>query len=59
MIKYQPEGVIIHARTDDLTNRISMLNNAKKIVKKLKAKLPEVKIAFSGLFTRKNKKKSR
>ena len=57
MIKYQPEGVIIHASTGDLTNRISMLNNAKKIVKKLKTKLPEVKIAFSGLFTRKNKKK--
>ena len=33
-----------------------MLNNAKKIVKELTTKLPKVKIAFSGLITRKDKK---
>ena len=29
LIKYQPESVIIHAGTNDLTNGIHMLNNAK------------------------------
>ena len=56
MIKYQPESVIIHAGTNDLTNGINMLNNAKEIVKELTTKLPKVKIAFSGLITRKDKK---
>ena len=56
LIKYQPEGVIIHAGTNDLTNGINMLNNAKKIVKELTTKLPKVKIAFSGLIARKDKK---
>ena len=32
------------------------MNNAKKIVKELTTKLPKVKIAFSGLITRKDKK---
>ena len=54
LIKYQPESVIIHAGTNDLTNGINMLNNAKKIVKELTTKLPKVKIAFSGLITRKD-----
>ena len=55
-IKYQPESVIIHAGTNDLTNGINMLNNVKKIVKKLTTKLPKVKITFSELITRKDKK---
>ena len=33
-----------------------MLNHAKKIVKELTTKPPKVKIAFSGLITRKDKK---
>ena len=57
MIKYQPESVIIHAGTKDLTNGINMLNNDKKIVKELTTKLPKVKIAFTGLITRKDKKR--
>ena len=48
LIKYQPGSVIIHAGTNDLTNGIKMLNNAKKIVKELTAKPPKVKIASSG-----------
>ena len=56
LIKCQPESVIIHPGTNDLKNGISMLNNAKKIVKEPTTKLPKVKIAFSGLITRKDKK---
>ena len=53
LIKYQPESIRIHATgTNDLTNGINMLNNAKKIVKELTTKLPKVKIVFSGLITR-------
>ena len=56
LIKYQPESVIIHAGTNDSTNGINLLNNGKKIVKELTTKLPKVKIAFSELITRKDKK---
>ena len=59
LIKYQPESVIIQAGTNDLTNGINMLNHAKKIDKELTTKLPKVKIVFSELITRKDKKKSR
>ena len=52
MIKYQPESVIIHADTNDLTNEISLLNNTKKIVKELTTKLAKVKITFSGMIIR-------
>ena len=55
LIKYQLESVIIHAGTNDFTFGINMLNNAKKIVKEVTTKLPKVKIAFSGLTTRKDK----
>ena len=48
-IKCQPESVIIHAGANDLTSGIN-------IVKELTTKLPKVKIAFSGLITRKDKK---
>ena len=46
----------MHAGTNDLTNGINMLNNAKKIIKELTTKLPKVKISFSGLIRRKDKK---
>ena len=39
-----------------MTNGINILNNAKNIVKELTTKLRKVKIAFSGLITRKDKK---
>ena len=55
-IKYEPKSAIIHAGTNDLTNRINMLNNVKKIVKELKTKLPKLKTAFSGLIPRKDQK---
>ena len=56
MIKYEPKSANIHAGTNDLTNRINMLNNVKKIVKELKTKLPKLKTAFSGLIPRKYQK---
>ena len=59
LIKYQTEITIIHAGTNDLTNEINMLHNAKKTVKEPTTKLPKVKIAFSRLITRKDKKKIR
>ena len=56
LLKYQPESVIIHAGTNNLTNGINMLNDAKKIVKELTTKLSKVKIAFSRVITRNDKK---
>ena len=37
-------------------NGINMLDNAESIVKELTTKLTKVKIAFSGLITRKDRK---
>ena len=46
----------MYAGTNYLKNGINTLNNAKKIIKELTTKLPKVKIAFSGLITRKDLK---
>ena len=39
VIKSKPEHLVIHVGTNDLTNRINLLNNAEKIVKKINEKL--------------------
>ena len=56
LIKYHPKSIIIHAGSNDLTNGINMLNNAQNIVKELITKLSKVKIVFSVLITRKDRK---
>ena len=39
VIKSKTEHLVIHVGTNDLTNGINLLNNAKKIVKKINEKL--------------------
>ena len=36
VIKSKPEHLVIHVGTNNLTKRINLLNNAKKIFKKIK-----------------------
>ena len=56
VIKPKPEHLLIHVGTNDLTNDINLLNNAKKIVKKIHEKLPKTCIAFSSIINRKDQK---
>ena len=56
LVAEKPDCIIIHARTNDVTNGINSLNSVKKIVKKVKQTTPNTKIAFSSLITRKDKK---
>ena len=46
VIKSKPEHLVIHVGTNDLTNGINLLNDAKKIVKKITKKLFKTSIAF-------------
>ena len=56
IIKLKPEHLVIHVRTNDLTNGINLLNNAKKIVKKINEKLPQTCIVSSSVINRKDRK---
>lgn len=51
-----PDYILIHAVTNNLTKIANSLNHIKKIVKKLKTRSPKTRIAFSGIITRKYKK---
>ena len=51
-----PEHLVIHVGTNDLTNGINLLNNAKKIVKKINEKLPKTCITLSSIINRKDRK---
>ena len=55
VITSKPEHLVIHVGTNDLTNGINLLNNAKEIVKKVNEKLPKTCIAFSSIISRKDR----
>ena len=55
-LKSKPDCLIVHAGTNDLTNGINLLNQAKKIVKQVKKASQNTKIAFSSIITRKDRK---
>ena len=54
-LKSKPD-LIVHVGTNDLTNGINLLNQAKKIVKQVKKASQNTKIVFSGIITRKDRK---
>ena len=56
IIKNKPDCLSIHAGTNDLTNGINLLNQAKKIIKEVKKVSHNTKIAFSSIVTRKDRK---
>ena len=49
------EHLVIHIGTNDLTNKINLLNNAKKIVTTINEKLPKICIAFLSIIDRKDR----
>ena len=56
IVKNKPDCLIIHAGTNDLTNGINLLNQAKKIVKQVKKVSQNTKIVFSSIAIRKDRK---
>ena len=55
-LKNKPDGLIVHAGTNDITKGKNLLNNVKKILKQVKKLSPNTKVAFSSIVTRKDKK---
>ena len=56
LLKTKPDGLIIHACTNDITKGKNLLNNIKKILQQVKKLSPNTKVAFSSIVTRKDKK---
>ena len=54
-LKSKPDCLIVHVGTNDLTNGINLLNQAKKIVKQVKKASQNTKIVFSSIITRKDR----
>ena len=55
-IKSKSERLVIHVGMNELTKGLNLLNNAKKIVKKINEKLPKTYIAFSNIINTKDRK---
>ena len=52
----KPASLIVHVGTNDLTNKINLLSNAKKIVNKILKKSPNTVVTFSNIIVRKDKR---
>ena len=55
IIKEQPDDLIVHVGTNDLTNNINLLTNVKKIFNKVSKESPSTSISFSSIINRKDK----
>ena len=55
-LKNKPDGLIVHAVTNDITKGKNLLNNVKKNLKQVKKLSPNIKAASSSIVTRKDKK---
>ena len=54
IIKEQPDDLIVHVGTNDLTNNVNLLTNVKKIFNKVSKESPSTSIAFSSIINRKD-----
>ena len=55
-LRKEPDQIIIHAGTNDLTNDHNYLNNVKKIVKMVRETCKNTKLCFSSLICRTDRK---
>ena len=55
-LKTQPDTLIVHAGTNDLTKNINTLISVKKLCEKAKRTWPDTKIAFSNIIYRKDRR---
>ena len=56
LLKNKPEDLVIHVGTNDITNRVNLLNSVKKIVKQASDISPRTTVVFSSIIVRKDKK---
>ena len=56
LLKVEPDCLLVHIGTNDLTNNVNLLNSVKKMVNKLKNSSPNTKLVFSTVILRKGKK---
>ena len=56
LIKDKPDDLIIHSGTNKLANNVKLLNNGKKILKKVSANLPSTNLVFFSIIVRKDKR---
>ena len=56
LIKGKPDDLIVHFRTNNIANNVNLLNNVKKIFRKVSKDFPSTQLAFSSITVRKDKK---
>ena len=56
VLNRKPASLIVHVGTNDLTNGINLLSNAKKIVNKVNKTSPNTVLTFSNIIVRKDNK---
>ena len=56
LIKGKPDDLIVHVGTNDIANDVNLLNNVKKIFRKVSKDSPSTQLAFSSKIVRKDKK---
>ena len=56
VLNKKPASLIVHVGTNDLTNDVNLLTNAKKIVNKVNQTSPNTVLTFSNIIVRKDKK---
>ena len=56
LLKNKPDDIVIHAGTNDITNRVNLLNSVKKIVKQVSDISPGTTVTVSSIIVRKDKK---
>ena len=55
LIKGKPDDLIVHVGTNDIANNVNLLNNVKKIFRKVSKDYPSTQLAFSSIIIRKDK----
>ena len=56
LIKGKPYDLIVHVGTNDITNNVNLLNNVKKIFRKVSKDSQSTQQAFSSIIVRNDKK---
>ena len=55
LIKGKPDDLIVHVGTNDIANYVNLLNNVKKVLRKVSKGSPSTQLAFSSIIVRKDK----
>ena len=56
LIKGNPDALVVHVGTNDISNNVNLLNNVKKIFRKVSKDSPSIQLALSSIIVRKDEK---